>query len=229
MLCSHVPRVMEILHLEEIPAKHIVKRCTKDARDILSQHRAQYQRDNSANMSFTCRHSKLYLKAMEVVRMDDASTTAYDHLYEGLDALLVSGAPLAEKRVGLGLHDRMAGLTPGTLLGNDEIAYLGGDGAEKCISTGNSVNVNGLHGLKAPDKQRGVGRSTNSREKASYEGLSRRNRFCSICRCEGHKQTTCPERRDALKKPRKPGRCKNCGMEGHRRTTCTRPLDVTEK
>ncbi|XP_040259830.1 protein FAR1-RELATED SEQUENCE 5-like [Aegilops tauschii subsp. strangulata] len=34
MLCSHVRRVKEILHLEEIPAKHIVKRWTKDARDI---------------------------------------------------------------------------------------------------------------------------------------------------------------------------------------------------
>lgn len=56
MLCSHVLRVMDILHLEEIPAKHIVKRWTKDARDILSEHLVhlvQYQKDTSVNLSFT--------------------------------------------------------------------------------------------------------------------------------------------------------------------------------
>ena len=30
MLCCHVLRVMEILHVEEIPAKHILKRWTND-------------------------------------------------------------------------------------------------------------------------------------------------------------------------------------------------------
>uniref|UniRef100_A0A452XM70 Uncharacterized protein n=1 Tax=Aegilops tauschii subsp. strangulata TaxID=200361 RepID=A0A452XM70_AEGTS len=79
----------------------------------------------------------------------------------------VSGAPFAKKRGGLGFEDRMAGLTPGTLPGNGEIAYVGGDGAEKCVSAGNFVSVNGPHGLTAPDKQRGVGRPTNSRKKGT--------------------------------------------------------------
>lgn len=81
--------------------------------------------------------------------MGDASAAAYDHIYEGLDGLLVSGAPFAEKRDGLGFEDRMAGLTPGTLPGNGEMAFVGGDGAEKCVSNGNSVSVNGLHGLNS--------------------------------------------------------------------------------
>lgn len=42
------------------------------------------------------------------------------------------------------------------------------------------------------------------------------------------KRTTCPERGDAPKKPRRPGKCKNCSMEGHRRTTCTRRMGVAE-
>ncbi|XBI88694.1 hypothetical protein VPH35_026624 [Triticum aestivum] len=38
MICSHTLRVMEILHLEEIPKYHILKRWTRDARDILPGH-----------------------------------------------------------------------------------------------------------------------------------------------------------------------------------------------
>lgn len=87
-------------------------------------------------------------------------------MYAGLDALLLTGAPFAKKREGLGFEDRMAGLTPGTLPSKGEIAYLGGDGAKKCISADNSVSVNDLHGLTAPDKQSGVGRPTTSQEKA---------------------------------------------------------------
>ncbi|XP_073360782.1 uncharacterized protein [Aegilops tauschii subsp. strangulata] len=141
MLCSHVSRVIDILHLKEIPAKHIVKRCTKDARGILPK-------------LLALDGSTLYLKAMEVVRMGGASAESFDHMFGGLEALLVSGAPLAEKRAGLGFEDRMAGLTPGTLPDNGEIAYVEDRGADQCISAGNSVGVNALHGLTAPEKQR---------------------------------------------------------------------------
>ncbi|XP_044351773.1 protein FAR-RED ELONGATED HYPOCOTYL 3 [Triticum aestivum] len=44
MLCCHALRVMEILHLEEIPQHHIVKGWTRDARDILPEHLVQYQK-----------------------------------------------------------------------------------------------------------------------------------------------------------------------------------------
>ena len=81
-------------------------------------------------------------------------------------------------------------------------------------------SISAFHGLTAPEKQRGVGRLTSSREKAPYEGLNKQIRFYSICRRDGHKWTTSHKRRDAPKKPRKLGKCKNCGMEGHCRTTC---------
>ena len=54
-------------------------------------------------------------------------------------------------------------------------------------------NWHALADLAAPIKIRGAGRPTMSREKASCEGLSKRKRFCSICKRPGHKQTTCPE------------------------------------
>ena len=89
----------------------------KRPRDILPQHLVQYERDDPVNLSFTCRHSTFYLKAMDV--------EAFDHTYVGLDALMVSGAPFAERRDGLGFEDRMACLVPGTLPGNGEIACVG--------------------------------------------------------------------------------------------------------
>ena len=46
--------------------------------------------------------STLYVQAMNVVRMGDASAEAFEHMLAGLKALLVSGAPFAEKRDGLG-------------------------------------------------------------------------------------------------------------------------------
>ena len=51
----------------------------------------------------------------------------------------MSVAPLAEKRDGLGFEDRIAGLATGRLPGNGEVAFVGGDGADKCNSGGKSV------------------------------------------------------------------------------------------
>lgn len=152
---------------------------------------------------------------------------SFDFMLAGMEDLLVRGAPIAERRDGLGFEDRVTTLDPVRQTDNGEVAFVLGSGADKENSMAHSISINDLEGLAAPAKQRGVGRPTNSREKAPYEGLSRRTRFCSICRRGGHKRTTCPDRGDALKKPRKPGRCKNCGIEGHRQNTCTRPLGFT--
>ena len=93
-----------------------------------------------------------------------------------------------------------------------------------CNSTNESGNV--LATLLPPAKRKQVGRPTTSREKAPYEGLSKRTGFCVICRQQGHKRTTCPERGDIPKQPRKPARCKNCGVEGHRRNNCHKAAEL---
>ena len=72
--------------------------------DILPKHLIHYQKDHSVNMSFTCRYSTLYLKAMDVVRMGHASAESFEDVFVGLDPFLVSSAPLAEKRNGLGFR-----------------------------------------------------------------------------------------------------------------------------
>ncbi|XBH90099.1 hypothetical protein VPH35_081851 [Triticum aestivum] len=89
-----------------------------------------------------------------------------------------------------------------------------------------SNSGNRLVGLLAPKKRKEMGCPTTSWEKAPYEGLSKWTRFCSICRKQGHKRTTCPDRGDAPKPVRKPARCKSCGIEGHRRNNCHKVGDL---
>lgn len=53
---------------------------TKDARIILPAHLVHYQKKQSVNLSFTCRYLTLYMQAMDVVRLGDASAEAFEHM-----------------------------------------------------------------------------------------------------------------------------------------------------
>ncbi|XBI12231.1 hypothetical protein VPH35_139130 [Triticum aestivum] len=64
MLCCHAFKVIDYVGVTQIPKRHILKRWTKNARDILAQHLAHFQRDQVVNRSFICRSSILYLDAM---------------------------------------------------------------------------------------------------------------------------------------------------------------------
>jgi hypothetical protein len=69
---------MDYVGVTEIPVKHILKRWTRDARDVLPDHLRHYQRDHAAGKNFTTRHSTLYIQAMELVRLGDTSAAAYE-------------------------------------------------------------------------------------------------------------------------------------------------------
>ncbi|XBI69014.1 hypothetical protein VPH35_048135 [Triticum aestivum] len=77
------------------------------------------------------------------------------------------------------------------------------------------------YSFAAPSRKRPAGCPTTSHDKAPYEQPAKRNRFCSICRGQGHKSTTCPQRGDLPKAPRESPRCSRCSLTGHRRNTCT--------
>jgi hypothetical protein len=206
---------MDYLGVEEIPKRHILKRWTRDARDVLPVHLEVYQNDHASSRSFTYRHSLLYRKALELVRLGDASAEAYEKLDSLFDSNLSIMTPYDSMRDGLGLEDRPA----------DQPYEVE---AERVVVDDGLIMAeepNPLLGLGAPIKNRGAGRPTTSRDRAPYEGtglLSKRTRFCTICRCSGHKRTTCPQRGDAPKQPRKVAKCTRCGLPGHRRTTCTK-------
>ena len=71
---------LDFIRVTEIPKKHIVKRWTRDARDVLPAHLMQYQRDNAQEKPSSFRHFNMYKQAMELVRMGDSSVAAYDRL-----------------------------------------------------------------------------------------------------------------------------------------------------
>lgn len=64
MLCCHAFKVIDYVGGTQISKRHILKRWRENARDILAQHLAHFQRDQAVNQSFICRSSTLYLDAM---------------------------------------------------------------------------------------------------------------------------------------------------------------------
>lgn len=73
LLCCHAVKVLDFLGIDQIPAKHILKRWKKDARDILPDHLVHLQKDKISVTSITFRHTNLYTHALEVVRLGDAN------------------------------------------------------------------------------------------------------------------------------------------------------------
>lgn len=129
----------------------------------------------------------MYMQAMELVRMGDSSVEAYEHLTKLFRHCATEMKPFTEMRDGLGLEDRLAE-------NGDVLNQVHSEGAVMAVAVAtdvdmenddnNSANESGnmLAGLLPPAKRKQMWRPTTSREKAPYEGLSKRTRFCSICR-----------------------------------------------
>lgn len=218
MPCCNMLKVMDVLGFTEIPKHLVVKRWARDVRDILPPHLQVYQRDHAGSRTMTHRHTALYVHAMELVRLGDACVESYERGMQIIKDDIVTLAQYEDQRGGLALEDRPSGGGGIAAVANEDVAV--GNGAEPQVQEGTLV------GLGAPEKKRKAGRPINSRDKAPYEELSRRTRFCSTCRGKGHKRTTCPERGDLPKQPRKEAKCSNCVLAGHRKNTCTNPEGV---
>ncbi|XP_044948821.1 protein FAR1-RELATED SEQUENCE 6-like [Hordeum vulgare subsp. vulgare] len=213
MVCSHALKVMVHLGLQEVPAKHVLKRWTKDARDILPQEFLRYQKDQGPLKYSSRRHNNLHLLCLEIVRLGDSNVDSYDIAMEHLRNVKTLLEPVAAIRDGMGLSDR-EGAGDSTCSGTVQQQHFGA--AHQVHSSTQCSDSFG-----APSKKRPAGRPTTSRDKAPYEKPTKRTRFCSICGGQGHKNTTCPQRGDLPKAPRKSPRCSRCGLIGHRRNTCT--------
>jgi hypothetical protein len=99
-------QVMDYVGVAEIPKKHVLKRWTRDARDVLLAHLRHYQRDEARGKPVTYRHSTLYILAMELVRLGDTSSEAYEKLVGLFKENFAIMAPFENERDGLGLEDR---------------------------------------------------------------------------------------------------------------------------
>lgn len=209
-------QVMDYIGITSVPEKHILKRWTQHARDVLPTHLRHYRRDKVAGNGMTYRHSTLYMIAIEAVRLGDSCAATYDAAYDAFKDMLVKLAPFEHTLDGLALEDRV-GTTTRKRKGNADVEN---------VDTGDMVSAvaDGLAGLTAPAKKLKPGRHSTSRDRAPYEALTKRTRFCTICRNPGHKRTTCPHRGDEPKIPRKPGKCILCGVTGHRKDTCGKKI-----
>jgi hypothetical protein len=69
----------------------------KNAR-VLPDHIKVYQKDQGKTKSFPYRHSRIYKKALELVRFGDASVEAYEKLEQLFDSDLAIMTPYNEKK-----------------------------------------------------------------------------------------------------------------------------------
>ncbi|KAM3372857.1 hypothetical protein ACQJBY_019649 [Aegilops geniculata] len=214
MVCCHALKVMIELKLSKIPGKHILKRWTRDARDILPDHLVRYQKDRGPHGFDTYRHNTMYMKALECVRLGDSNVKCYDVFMAMMKEVHTTLLPLSHDKDGMGLEEREAA---------DQVAKGGNHGTinvEPNINIDQGDAVSNCSGIVPAKEMRLAGRPTTSRDKAPYEEKLKRSRFCTICRLKGHKSTTCPDRGDIPKAPRKMPKCGKCGVVGHRRTSC---------
>jgi hypothetical protein len=98
---------MDYVGIAELPKWHILKRWIRDARDVLPAHLRHYQRDEAKGKPVTYRHSTLYILAMELIRLGDASSEAYEKLVVLFKENLAVMAPFENERAGLSLEDRI--------------------------------------------------------------------------------------------------------------------------
>ncbi|CAM0873664.1 unnamed protein product [Alopecurus aequalis] len=96
MLCCHILKVMVHCGVSKIPKKYIVKRWTRNARDVLPEDIRCYQKDGETNVSKTYRNHVLYMKALELVKLGDRSmesfAVAMRYLDKGKNELLALSA-----------------------------------------------------------------------------------------------------------------------------------------
>uniref|UniRef100_A0A8R7TXA8 SWIM-type domain-containing protein n=1 Tax=Triticum urartu TaxID=4572 RepID=A0A8R7TXA8_TRIUA len=106
MICCHALKVMIVLGLNEIPRKHIMKRWTIDARDILPEHLKHYQKDVGLPYSTTFRHNAMYISALELVMMGDSNAEAFEFVMSGLAELKAGALPLSNLKDGMSLIEK---------------------------------------------------------------------------------------------------------------------------
>jgi hypothetical protein len=194
---TYFMQVMISTGVQEIPKSMIVQRWTKEARRVLPAELAQYRKDNPALLAQTYRHSSLMLRALHFVEMGNSNAQSYTMamkiLDEGIEALFE-----VLKKDGMGLGHSQS---------EDQ----------ECIPDTDQFNQ---FPQRAPKRKSERGWPSNKRQKASHEKLSKRPRFCRLCRSEKHTMQSCPDRDLATKKTRRPPTCSGCGVTGHSVDRC---------
>ncbi|XP_062227470.1 protein FAR1-RELATED SEQUENCE 5-like [Phragmites australis] len=191
LLCCHIIKVMLKLDIMEIPSVHILKRWSKDARDILPPH-----------LMGDC-NGKRYEELMKIISEGKKRLAAIDGtkdlltLEEQATAMAKANGSQEDTDKGKEKLNSMVGSVGG---------YNGGvNDEDECSSS----NFFALSQLKAPAKKRGRGMPSSKRDKPGYElggaNKGRKDRgcakmepkravTCSGCRLTGHTKQQCQKR-----------------------------------
>lgn len=184
--------------MERIPDSLILQRWTVGARHIVPEGLSQYKKDNPALLAQTYRHSSLMLKALRFVEMGDSNVQSHTMAMKLIDDAIEALKEVSREKDGLGLSHK------------PRDAVQANEEEEEFVEFPQRV----------PKKKSERGRPSSRRPRAGHEKLSRRPRFCSICRSDKHTMQNCPDRDNSTKKTRKPPTCSGCGVTGHSVDRC---------
>jgi len=203
--------------IHEIPRKHIIKRWTINARDILPPHLEHYQKDKGALHSQTLRHLNLYLSALEVVKLGDSNVKAYEvalkHLMQAKEEL----QELAAEKDGLALTDQLV------------VQNQCNNGMQEGNCSADAVDeVNArvsMEKVLPPQRVTKRGRPSVARDKPPYEQRRKQKKYYhtqSMLEAQGTSDNNNTANQCSTK--RRLVKCSRCHLLGHNRNTCKAPL-----
>ncbi|KAE8787232.1 hypothetical protein D1007_38848 [Hordeum vulgare] len=173
MICCHALKVMVHLDIAELPEKHVLKRWTRNARDVLPENLQRYQKDNGPPSHTTYRHTKMYFKALECVQLGDSNVKCYEVFMAMMSQVSETLQPLSLVKDGMGLAEREAARAAECELGLV---------AEEPVVVGIpdlNEDINGEPTRSScfgePSRKRQLGRPTTSRDKPPYEIQNKRS------------------------------------------------------
>uniref|UniRef100_A0ACD5UHJ1 Uncharacterized protein n=1 Tax=Avena sativa TaxID=4498 RepID=A0ACD5UHJ1_AVESA len=211
MLCLYVLKAMVHYGVSQIPSRYIIKRWTRNARDVLPEDIRCYQRDSETGVSKTYRHNVLYMKALEIVKLGDVSLETFavamrnldntkKQLIEASEKIISSekGAPStghcteAESNVQDNGSTQPRGFTDTVRVTPVE---MDGEELHDEIEENTDVQPAVRDVYKAPENRLSRGHPITRRMQSRSErakGKGKEKAVCAICGSEEHEMTNCP-------------------------------------
>ncbi|RLN11979.1 Protein FAR1-RELATED SEQUENCE 3 [Panicum miliaceum] len=215
MICPHIIRVLIQFGIQEIPRKHIIKRWTINARDILPAHLEHYQKEKAALHSQTLRHSGLYLTALEVVNLGDSNVKAYEIAMEHLLQAKTELQELSAEKDGFSLPDQLC--VQQQVLHATEEGHLNFETMNPIQDESNMLNV------LPPERMKKRGRPSNACDKPPYEQGRKRNKHYLPHQAPVQTSGDMNQPMDQANPKRKITKCSRCHLPGHNRNACRAP------
>ncbi|XP_044364495.1 protein FAR1-RELATED SEQUENCE 5 [Triticum aestivum] len=193
ILCRHILKVMLHVKLQVIPDKYIMKRWTRDARDMLPEHLKCYQNDASVQVSKTFRHNIVYVKALELVKLANTSVPTFQYaiqkfheMQEELNKMIATEA-LSDPQ------NQNKSCGGSTQNGGSSEKPDATNGIAHPDQAGGHSDQDFSEDVLPPERKRSKGRPKTKRIRTTSEIATKNSkRKCCICGSDGHITISCP-------------------------------------